>query len=148
MSSDFVMAFAALGFLGATFGSSTGTLSSEALPPAVTMSAAVSEAGGNLCRVEIARSGTPGSSEVVRQVLPDNECVCYMTTGPVGNNAGAEDLVTALLRDRECSTAPLVTAPPPQFAPVAVIGGGLLGGLVAAAGAGGLGAGLGNKSNG
>lgn len=150
MATDLIAVLAAAGMLGTSLAAVSGTLSGDILPPAVTTYAAEGETSGGLCQVQIARTGAPGSSEIVRQVLAGDECVCYMTTGPVGNNPGAEDLVAALLRERQCASAPLVTAPPPQFAPVvgAVLGAGALGGVVGLGAVGGLAAGLGSDSNG
>lgn len=150
MTSGLFSTLAAAGILAVGASAAAGTISSNSLPPVAVAAAAASEASGNLCRVEIARSGAPGSSEIVRQALPGGECVCYMTTGPTGNNGDAESIVDALLRDRQCTNAPLVDAPPPQFAPLvaAALGGGAIAGGVGAAALGGLAAGLGSDSNG
>lgn len=96
---------------------------------------------GPKCRVDVVRTGEAGVANVTRSALSSGECVCTVTTGPEAGNGAAEQVVSALLRDKTCDGAP----PPADaaqgqgFGPAA----GLLGGLVGAGAVGGAAAGAG-----
>jgi len=140
-------ALAAAGLMTAGVTAATGLRSVDALP-VVALAQGAGAAGQ--CSVKVVRTGTPGAADIVRDQLPDGGCVCVVTTGPASNNGPAEDTVTGLLKNRDCSTAPAATdgavkaAEGASFGPAA----GILPAILGATGAGGLAAGLGNASNG
>lgn len=151
MASQFLAILAAGGLLSAGVVASE-TRSAAVLPLAGAMLAQGAGGAGEKCRVDVVRAGVPGSAAITRATLPQGGCVCTITTGPSGSaNGAAEDVVSALLRDRECENAP---APGDigEAARGAAGGGGgsgvLIGVLVAAGVAGGLAAGLGGDSQG
>lgn len=120
-----------------------GLRSADALP-VLALAEGASQAGQ--CSVKVVRTGAPGTADIVRDQLADGSCVCVVTTGPAENNGAAEDTVTNLLRDRECSSAPAAgeAAKGAGFGPA----GSILPAILGATGAGGLAAGLGTASNG
>jgi len=69
------------------------------------------------CRVEVVRSGTPGTANITRLLEADGSCVCTVTTGPSKGNGQAEELVGSLLRNRSCDGAPPPNQNPTAFAP-------------------------------
>ena len=92
----------------------------------------------HLCRVDVIRTGESETVTTTRTVLKDHSCVCTLVTGPAGNNGNAEDVVTAMLRDRTCPNSPLVGQPVSEAATAHGTHGGLvipvLVGVVGAAG--------------
>ena len=81
-------------------------------------------------------------------MLKDHGCVCTLVTGPADNNGNAEDVVTAMLRDRSCPDSPMVGQ---AVREVARTGGGsglIIPVLVGVVGAAGLAVALGAKSRG
>ena len=152
MSSQIIAAIVAAGLVGAGVASASGTRSISALPGQSLMAADGAGAGGE-CRVDVVRSGAPGSADVTRQVLNNGSCVCTITTGPSGNaNGSAEAIVGSLLRDRTCDGAPAPGNLGSQVAGAAGGGSGTSGTvltvLIAAGGAAGLIVALGNDSKG
>ncbi len=148
MTSQFLAAAASVALVGAGF-AGVGTRSIEAMPALQSSFADGADGGAdNRCRVDVIRTGTPGVADIARQVLDNGKCVCIVTTGAASNNGSAEDVVTALLRDRTCESAPLVGK---TVAETATAGGGsgyvvpLLLGVVGAAG---LGVAMGGSSHG
>ena len=105
MISQFLAATASVALIGAGF-TGIGTRSIEAMP-GIQTAFADGDGGGKACRVDVIRSGTPGTADIARQELDSGQCVCIVTTGPASTNGSAEDIVTNLLRDRTCSDAPL-----------------------------------------
>lgn len=149
MTSQFLAAAASLALIGAGF-ADVGTRSIDAMPGLQTAFADGSGGGAdNRCRVDVIRSGTPGTADIARQQLDSGQCVCIVTTGPASNNGSAEDVVTALLRDRTCGNAPLVGN---TVGEVAGAGGGSSGTIVitvlGVVGAAGLAVALGKDSGG
>jgi len=131
--------------LGPGLASADGTRSSAALPAARTIQAEdMAGSGGNLCRVEVVRSASPGTASITRLVEADGACLCTVTTGPAQTNGAAEELVSAVLRSRTCDGAPAPGDQPAAFAP----GAGLWPLLAAPVGVGGLVAAQGNDSPG
>ena len=110
MSSQIVAGIVAAGLVGAGVASASETRSVSALPSQSLMAVDGIGAGagaGGECRVDVVRSGAPGSADVTRQVFANGSCVCTITTGPSGNaNGSAEAVVASLLRDRACDGAP------------------------------------------
>lgn len=152
MSSQIIAAIVAAGLVGAGVASASETRSVSALPVQSLMAADGAGAGGE-CRVDVIRSGTPGSADVTRQVLNNGSCVCTITTGPSGNaNGSAEAIVGSLLRDRTCDGAPAPGNLGSQVAGAAGGGSGTSGTvltvLIAAGGAAGLIVALGKDSKG
>ena len=149
MFSQFLAASASVALIGAGVAGSSAIRSFDALP-SVQSAVADGEGGGAAasCRVDVIRAGTPGSASVTREVLTDGSCVCSITTGPASGNGSAENIVTALLRDRTCADAPVVG----EAASEAAAGGGgsgvIIPVLVGVVGAAGLGVALGSASNG
>ena len=144
MTSQIFAAIGAAGLMGAGIASANETRSFAALPAQSLMAAEGIGAGatsGGECRVDVVRSGAPGSADVTRQVLNNGSCVCTITTGPSGSaNGSAEAIVGSLLRDRTCDGAP---APGNSGGQAAGSGGGSSGTLLLGlAGAGALAAGL------
>ena len=156
MSSQITAAIAAFGLVGAGVASANETRSVSALPTQSLMAVDGIGAGagaGGECRVDVIRSGTPGSADVTRQVFNNGSCVCTITTGPSGNaNGSAEAIVASLLRDRTCDGAPPAGNLGSQVSGAAGGGGGTSGAvltaLVAAGGAAGLIIALGKDSKG
>jgi hypothetical protein len=136
-------AAAAVGLVGAGLANAGETRSFEAMTGQTAMFGA-GEAGGaagDMCRVDVVRSGSAGSADITRQIFSDGSCVCTITTGPAGNNGSAEDIVTGLLRDRKCEGAPTPDGE------VAEAGGGI-GTILGVVGAtAGVGAGVGASGN-
>ena len=110
MSSRIIAGIVAASLVGAGVASANETRSVSALPSQSLMAVDGIGAGagaGGECRVDVVRSGAPGSADVTRQVFNNGSCVCTITTGPSGNaNGSAEAIVGALLRDRACDGAP------------------------------------------
>ena len=108
MSSQIIAGIVAAGLVGAGVASANETRSVSALPSQSLMAVdGIGAGAGGECRVDVVRSGAPGSADVTRQVFNNGGCVCTITTGPSGNaNGSAEAIVGALLRDRTCDGAP------------------------------------------
>lgn len=152
MSSQIIAAIVAAGLVGAGVASASETRSVSALPVQSLMAADGAGAGGE-CRVDVIRSGTPGSADVTRQVFNNGSCICTITTGPSGNaNSSAEAIVGSLLRDRTCDGAPAPGNLGSQVAGAAGGGSGTSGTvltvLIAAGGAAGLAVASGKDSKG
>ena len=156
MSSQITAAIVAFGLVGAGVASANETRSVSALPTQSLMAVDGIGAGagaGGECRVDVIRSGAPGSADVTRQVFNNGSCVCTITTGPSGNaNGSAEAIVGALLRDRTCDGAPPAGEMGTQASGAAGGGSGSSGLLLPLAGGAALAAGLavtlGKDSNG
>jgi hypothetical protein len=108
VSSQIVATIAGAALVLGGFAAGAGTRSAAALPERVGLAASgAAEAAQSLpagrCQVEVLRSGAAGSSDVRRRQLDNGDCVCTITTGPSPVNGAAEDIVRALLRDRECT---------------------------------------------
>ena len=146
MSSQIIAAIAAAGLLGAGVASATETRAFAAFPTQLLSAAdglGGGAASGGECRVDVVRSGTPGSANVTRQVFNNGSCVCTITTGPSGNaNGSAEAIVGALLRDRTCDGAPPAGEMGTQASGAAGGGSGSSGLLLPLAGGAALAAGL------
>ncbi len=158
MSSQIVAGIVAAGLVGAGVASANETRSVSALPSQSLMAvdgigSGAGQGAGGECRVDVVRSGAPGSADVTRQIFNNGSCVCTITTGPSGNaNGSAEAIVGALLRDRTCDGAPAASNLGSQASAAAGGGGGTSGAvltaLVAAGGAAGLIVALGKDSKG
>ena len=155
MSSQIIASLAAAALVAGGFAAGSETRSMAALPSAQLMLAAAGAGSvpGDKCQVEVIRAGAPGSSAIVRDSLPNGVCVCRITTGPSASNGPAENVVAALLRDRECADPPAAgdTGQAAGQAGGAAGGGGLGGAVlpvVFGVGAIGLGVGLGSSSKG
>lgn len=149
MTSQFLAAAASVALIGAGF-SGAGTRSIEALPGFSTFGAGSDGGADDRCRVDVVRSGNPGKADITRQELDNGQCVCIVTTGPASSNGAAEDVVTALLRDRTCSNAPVVGRAVSDAA-VGGTGGGsgtIIVTVLGVVGAAGLAVALGKDSNG
>ncbi len=129
MTSNLLAAAAAVGLLGAGLANAAETRSFEAMTGQVAMFGAGEGGGaaGDKCRVDVVRSGSPGSADIARQTFSDGSCVCTITTGAAGSNGSAETVVANLLRDRECEGAPTAGN---EAADAASSGGGVGGGAV------------------
>lgn len=110
---------------------------------------------GQKCRVNVLRSGPAGTAQVTQAVLGNGDCICTVTTGMGGVNGSAENVVIALLRDRECAGAPPADGLTNQgvgISSAGVSGGGGMGAalplVLGVAAVGGLAAGLGSSSQG
>ena len=149
MISQFLAAAASVALVGAGVAGSSGVRSFEAMP---TRTSAVADGDGagasGMCRVDVVRSGDAGTVTSTRTVLNDGSCVCTLVTGPAGANGNAEDVITAMLRDRTCPESPTVG---PAVREVARTGGGggvIIPVLVAVVGAAGLAVALSANSRG
>lgn len=140
MASHLFIAAAAVTLLGASFATVEGTRSAQSIPAGQPGEAPA----GNMCRVDVVRSGQPGTAGVTRAVETDGSCVCTVVTGEAARNGAAETIVATLLRDRSCNGAP----PPGGEAAFAPAGVGVWPFIVAPAGAAGLAAAAGNDSAG
>ena len=81
-------------------------------------------------------------------MLRDQSCVCTLVTGPAGNNGNAEDVVTAMLRDRTCPNSQMVGQTVREVARTGGGGGLIIPVLVGVVGAAGLAVALGAHSRG
>ena len=148
MFSQLLAATASVALIGAGAVAPTSFRSSEAMPIMQTAVADGEGAGDSgLCRVDVVRTGASGTVTSTRTVLRDHSCVCTLVTGPAGNNGNAEDVVTAMLRDRTCPDSPMVGGPVHE----AAMAGGhnfVIPVLVAVVGAAGLAVALSAKSRG
>lgn len=108
MSSQILAALAAVSLVGAGVAGAAETRSVDAIPGASALVGSGMGGGSddNRCRVDVVRSGAPGTADITRQVLNNGGCVCIVTTGQAASNGSAEDIVKALLRDRTCDGAP------------------------------------------
>ena len=146
MFTQFLAATASVALIGAGAVAPSSFRSSEAMAQSAV---ADGEGAGasDMCRVDVIRSGESGTVTSTRTVLKGGSCVCTLVTGPAGNNGNAEDVVTAMLRDRTCPNSPMAGGPVHE----AAMAGGhnlvipVLVGVVAAAG---LAVALGAKSRG
>lgn len=146
MSTQILSALAAFGLIGAGVAGASQTRAIDALPVTVAMAGAGQAAASGKCRVDVVRTGTPGTADVTRAVAENGGCICVVTTGPVAANGTAEEIVKAFLRDRTCDAAPPAS---PTGQTAAAAGGGIgpilpvvlgalgAGGGAAAAGGGG-----------
>ena len=112
MFTQLLAAAASVALIGAGAVAPSSIRSSEAMP---SVQSAVADGDGagasNMCRVDVVRTGQSGTVTSTRAVLKDHSCVCTLVTGPAGNNGNAEDVITAMLRDRNCPNSPMVGAP-------------------------------------
>lgn len=150
MFSQFLAAGASVALIGAGVAGGSAIRSFDALPGMQTAVADGDGAGASgTCRVDVVRAGAAGTASVTRQVLNDGSCVCSITTGPASGNGSAENIVTALLRDRTCADAPLVGEAVSDAAGAAGGSSGIIiPVLVGVVGAAGLAVALGASSNG
>ena len=149
MLSQFLAAAASVALVGAGVAGTSGVRSFEAMPTRTSMVADGEGAGASsMCRVDVIRTGDSGTVTSTRTVLNDGNCVCTLVTGPAGANGNAEDVVTAMLRDRTCPDSPTVGR---AVREVARTGGGsglIIPVLVGVVGAAGLAVALGSNSRG
>ena len=149
MFSQLLAAAASVALIGAGAVAPSSIRSSDAMRMAQSVAAdgdGASDAG--TCRIDVVRTGESGTVSSTRTVLKDHGCVCTLVTGPAGNNGNAEDVVTAMLRDRSCPDSPMVGQ---AVREVARTGGGsglIIPVLVGVVGAAGLAVALGAKSRG
>ena len=148
MFSQLLAAAASVALIGAGAVAPSSIRSSDAMPLAQSVTADGEGAGdARMCRVDVIRTGESGTVTSTRAVLKDHSCVCTLVTGPAGNNGNAEDVVTAMLRDRTCPDSPMVGGPVHE----AAMAGGhnfVIPVLVAVVGAAGLAIALSAKSRG
>ena len=149
MLTQILTAGASVALIGAGVAGTGAIRSFDALPSVQTAVADGEGAGASdACRVDVIRAGTPGTASVTRQLLEDGSCVCSVTTGPAAGNGSAENIVTALLRDRTCADAPLVGKAVSETAAAGGGSGAIIPVLVGVVGAAGLAVALGSASNG
>lgn len=136
MTSHLLAAAAAVGLLGAGFANASETRSFEAMTGQAAMfgNGEGGGAAGDQCRVDVVRSGSPGTAGVTRQAFSDGSCVCTVTTGPASTNGSAETIVASLMRDRTCDGA---ASPGNEAAKAGGGGGGIIGALAGIVGVGG-----------
>ena len=110
MMSQLLAAAASIALVGAGVAGTSGTRSFEAMPTLASAVAPDGDGAGDsrMCRVDVVRSGQSGTVTSTRTVLRDHSCVCTLVTGPAGANGNAEDVITAMLRDRTCPDSPMV----------------------------------------
>ena len=150
MTSQLLAASASIALVAAGVVGTSGVRSFEAMP---TRTSAVADGEGagasGMCRVDVVRSGDGGTVNSTRTVLNDGSCVCTLVTGPAGANGNAEDVVTAMLRDRTCPDSPTVGRAVSEVASTSGGSGGLIiPVLVGVVGAAGLAVALGSNSRG
>ena len=149
MFSQLLAAATSVALIGAGAVAPSSIRASDAMPMAQSVAAdgdGASDAG--TCRVDVVRTGESGTVSSTRTVFKDHSCVCTLVTGPAGNNGNAEDVVTAMLRDRSCPNSPMVGQ---TVSEVARTGGGsglIIPVLVGVVGAAGLAVALSAKSRG
>lgn len=141
MSSPLTLAAASLALLGLGLASADGTRSSATVPGVQLLQNATAAGAAATCRIEVVRTGTPGTASVTRLAEGDGGCLCTVTTGPSQGNGQAEDIVAALLRDRSCDGAPApgqnstAFAPGPGMLPLLAVPVGAAGAAAASTGA-------------
>lgn len=131
MTSQFLTAAATIGLLGAGIAGSADTRSFQAMTPQASFAVEGDGVSGNMCRIDVVRTGAAGTAEISRRVLGDGSCVCVVTTGAAGTNGAAEEVVANLRRDQKCDGASVSNAEPAEAG-----GGAGIFGLVALLGAG------------
>ena len=149
MITQFLAATASVALIGAGVVGSADVRSSDAVP--MSQSAVTDgDSGGSsgICRVDVVRSGLPGTVTSTRTVLNDNSCVCTLVTGPADSNGNAEDVVTVMLRDRNCPDSPTVGQAVREVARTGGGGGLIIPVLVGVVGAAGLAVALSAESRG
>ena len=148
MFSQLLAAAASVALIGVGAVVPSSIRSSDAMPMAQSVAADGDGAGASgMCRVDVVRSGEAGAVTSTRTVLNDGSCVCTLVTGSAGANGNAEDVVTAMLRDRTCPSSPMVDAPVSEVAQ-ARHGGLVIPVLVGVVAAAGLAVALGSQSRG
>lgn len=149
MISHFLAAAASVALIGAGAVGSVDVRASDAVPMAQTRVVDGDEGGAaGTCRVDVVRTGEAGTVNTTRTVLNDNSCVCTVLTGPAGANGNAEDVVTGILRDRQCAESPMVGRPVSEAARSGGGGGVIIPVLVGVVGAAGLAVALSANSRG
>lgn len=159
MSSQIVASVAAVALLGAGLANAGDIRASQAVAPAVSTFGTGADAGGSpdeKCRVDVDRTGTAGTADITRRELNNGKCVCIVTTGKESVNGAAEEVVTALRRDKTCVGAPLAAAPGGAGAAAGGAAAGAAGGgtgvllpvILGGAAAAGLAVGMGKSSKG
>ena len=149
MASQWLAAAASVALVGAGLAGSSGVRSFEAMPARTAAVADGEGAGGSsMCRVDVVRTGDAGTVTSTRTVLNDGSCVCMLVTGPAGANGQAEDVVTAMLRDRTCPASPTGGRAASEAATPGGGSGLIIPVLVGVVGAAGLAVALGSNSRG
>ena len=149
MISQLLAAAASVALIGAGAVAPSSIRSSDAMPMSQSVTAdGDGAADASTCRVDVVRTGETGTVSSTRTVLRDQSCVCTLVTGPAGNNGNAEDVVTAMLRDRTCPNSPMVGQTVSEVARTGGGGGLIIPVLVGVVGAAGLAVALGSHSRG
>ena len=149
--SQLLAAAASVALIGAGAVAPSSIRSSDAMPMTQSVTAdgdGDGAADASTCRVDVVRTGETGTVSSTRTVLRDQSCVCTLVTGPAGNNGNAEDVVTAMLRDRTCPNSPMVGQTVSEVARTGGGGGLIIPVLVGVVGAAGLAVALGSHSRG
>lgn len=149
MLSQLLAATASVALIGAGAVGASEVRSSDAIPMAQSV-ASDGDGGGapGTCRVDVVRSGQSGTVTSTRSYLEDHSCVCTLMTGPSENNGNAENVVTGMLRDRDCPESPTVGQQVSEVARQGGGGGAIIPILVGVVGAAGLAVALGSHSRG
>lgn len=154
MGGFFAGVLAAAGMVTSGVAATAAIRSADALP---VVALAAGPAAAGKCMVRVLRTGAPGTADIVREQLAGGGCVCVVTSGPASANGPAENVISGLFRNRDCSNAPTVNnnaaAPANNVAPAAQAasasaGSGILPVVAGVAAAGGLATALGSISNG
>lgn len=147
--SQLLAAAASVALIGAGAVAPSSIRSSDAMPMSQSVTAdGDGAADASTCRVDVVRTGETGTVSSTRTVLRDQSCVCTLVTGPAGNNGNAEDVVTAMLRDRTCPNSQMVGQTVREVARTGGGGGLIIPVLVGVVGAAGLAVALGAHSRG
>ena len=108
MLSQILAAATSVALIGAGAVGSADIRASEAIPMA---QSSVTDGnvgdGAGSCRVDVVRSGEPGTVTSTRTVNSGG-CVCTLLTGPAQSNGNAEAVIADMVRDRNCPESPTV----------------------------------------
>jgi hypothetical protein len=82
---------------------------SAVVPVALAAGGAFAQSEAQACEVTVDRSQAAGTYDVTRQQLENGDCICYLYTGPAGQQSTTlENRVKALQASGECSDAPVM----------------------------------------
>lgn len=77
-------------------------LSALVLSASLPASSVLAQDSGQTCKVTVDRSQDAGVLDVTRQELGDGSCVCYIYTGPAGQEAAVEDQISTMQNSKSC----------------------------------------------
>lgn len=77
-------------------------LSALVLSASLPASSVLAQDPGRTCKVTVDRSQEAGVLDVTRQELGDGSCVCYVYTGPAGQEGAVESQISTMQESKSC----------------------------------------------